>query len=142
MSLDKNWLRSRIRGVLQKHEVFSPEAVELLMLTAAQESLLGTYLTQVNGPALSIFQVEPATYSDIYHRVLKKRWPGRFSIDPLSMITDFDVSIMACRGKYLSIPKPIPRSLEGLAQYWKTFYNTALGSGKTSDAVKNYKKYC
>lgn len=142
MSLDKNWLRGRIREVLTKHDVFSVEAVELLMLTAAQESLLGTYLTQVEGPALSIFQVEPKTYSDIYKRVLNRRWPGRFSPDPMSMIYDFDVSIMACRGKYLSIPIAIPKQLIPMAQYWKTYYNTALGSGRPGDAIRNYKKYC
>jgi hypothetical protein len=140
--LDKDWLRDRIKTVLQNYDVYSLEAQELLMLTAAQESKLGTYLTQISGPALSIFQIEPKTYQDIFDRVLSKRWKGCFSPDPMSLIVDFDKSIMACRAKYLSIPEPIPSDAMGMARYWKKYYNTKLGKGTAREAYQNYRKYC
>lgn len=140
--LNKEWLRERIKTVLEIYTVYSEEAQELLMLTAAQESRLGTYLTQISGPALGIFQVEPYTYNDIYNRVLSKRWKGSFSPDPMSMIVNFDTSIMACRAKYLSIPEAIPKDIEGMAKYWKKYYNTELGKGTYKEALDNYKRYC
>jgi hypothetical protein len=45
---------------------YSEDAVELLMMIAAHESKLGTYLRQVSGPALGIFQIEPATHDDAW----------------------------------------------------------------------------
>ena len=142
MALDKRWLKDRINNVLRKYNVWSVQAQELLMMTAAVESNLGTYLTQDGGPALSIFQIEPKTYEDIWNRVLNVRWPGEFPKNSMSLILNFDVSIMACRAKYLSIPEPLPNDVPGLAKYWKKYYNTPLGKGKVEDAVKKYKLYC
>ncbi len=143
MALNKDWLNSKISRTLRDYDVFSPEAVALLMLTAAQESHLGTYLTQINGPALGIFQMEPFTYKDVYERALNKRWPGVFSADPMSLIIDLEASIMACRSKYLLVPDPIPKGdIKKLAAYWKIFYNTSLGKGTVQEALKNYKKFC
>src|SRR6185369_5669757 len=45
-------------------------AVELLVLTAATESKGGTYLKQIRGCALGIYQMEPATYDDIWDNFL------------------------------------------------------------------------
>jgi len=144
MALNKNWLRKYISDTLKEFDVHSIEATELLMLTAAQESRLGTYLTQVNGPALSIFQIEPATYADIHERILEKKWKGVFSSDCMSLITDFKTSVMACRGKYLSIKEAIPKTndIKDLAKYWKKYYNTYRGAGKVEDAIRNYKNFC
>ena len=59
----KEHLREMIQFVLMKYDLYSRNAEELLMLTAACESNLGHYFKQLGGgPALGIFQVEPATY--------------------------------------------------------------------------------
>src|SRR3990167_7931494 len=50
---------------------YSIEAEELLMLTAAHESHLGTYLKQQGGPALGIYQMELATHGDLWKNFLK-----------------------------------------------------------------------
>ena len=56
-----------IRPTLQKINLWSEAAENLLLGTAAQESLLGTYLKQNgNGPALGIYQMEPNTHKDIW----------------------------------------------------------------------------
>jgi hypothetical protein len=56
-----------IKTVLINFDPFlaSLNAIQLLMGTAAQESHLGTYLKQINGPALGVFQMEPNTEIDI-----------------------------------------------------------------------------
>lgn len=46
-------------------------AANLLLGTAAQESHLGEYVAQINGPALGIYQMEPATYKDILTNYVK-----------------------------------------------------------------------
>jgi len=36
---------------------------------------------------------------------------------------------------------PNAEDIEGLAHYWKKYYNTVYGSGKVEEFVNNYKKY-
>ena len=43
----------------------SKNAQMLLLSTAAIESKCGYYIKQINGPALGIWQMEPATHTDI-----------------------------------------------------------------------------
>ena len=53
-----------IAPALAKIDLFSPEAVALVLGTACVESQCGEYIKQMGkGPALGIFQIEPATYS-------------------------------------------------------------------------------
>jgi len=66
-------LREMIQFVLKNYDLYSRDAEELLMLTAACESNLGHYFKQLgNGPALGIFQVEPATYDWMQTKVMAK----------------------------------------------------------------------
>ena len=58
---------------LQFIGLYSESAVNLLLGTAAQESHMGTYLTQIKGPALSIYQIEPKTHADIWKNYLSYR---------------------------------------------------------------------
>lgn len=72
--MDKAQLRELITHVLKKYDLHSDNAVELLMLTAAVESNLGHYIKQVGGgPALGIFQCEPATLDWTREKVEQKR---------------------------------------------------------------------
>lgn len=69
--LNKNQLvQYIIEPTLKKMEMYSPEAVKLLLVTAAIESLCGTYVHQIKGPALGIYQMEPETYHDVFKSVL------------------------------------------------------------------------
>ena len=61
--------RDLITRVLKEVALYSPAAVNLLLGTAAQESGFGTYLRQVKGPALSVFQIEEATFLDLRERM-------------------------------------------------------------------------
>ena len=44
----------------------SNDSAFLLFCTAAIESNCGEYIKQINGPALGVWQMEPATHMDIY----------------------------------------------------------------------------
>ena len=52
---------------------FSDDAVQLLLFTCAVESDGGTYLKQLKGPALGIYQMEPETHNDIWQNYIKSK---------------------------------------------------------------------
>ena len=136
-----------IRPTLYKLDLYSLEAEELLLLTAAQESKLGYYLKQVGGPALGIYQIEPATHRDIL-RYLYHKPELRDIIDSLAtsandseLIWNLAYSTAIARVKYLMVPEAIPLTLEGQARYYKQYYNTPLGRATEDEAIKNYINY-
>ena len=134
-------------------DLYSPEAVELLTGTCAQESAMGKYRKQLgNGPALGIFQMEPFTYHDCYKNFLQYKPQLLAKILAVSGLEEYPNSaelvnndvFAACmaRVRYLRAPGAIPKTLEEQAAYWKKNYNTPKGKGTVEEYIKNYKKYC
>ena len=67
----KQFRANIIEPALTVLELDSVAAQELLLGTAVQESRI-TYLRQLgNGPALGLFQMEPATHNDIWDNFLE-----------------------------------------------------------------------
>src|SRR3546814_18753812 len=64
-----------IRPTLEKLDLYSPAAANLLLGTALTESTIGgaTCLVQKGGPALGIYQIEPATHLDCWRNFLVYR---------------------------------------------------------------------
>lgn len=128
-------------------------AVNLLLGTAAVESAFGTYLKQLGrGPAVSVFQIEPATEKDIWENWLKfkpdlmKGLEEQFNVtgpNPKKLISDLGYAIVMARIFYLRKQEPIPHSddIEALGRYWKTYYNTRLGKGTVDKFVSAFRKY-
>ena len=73
MGINKDQFRDLIRRTLKDITLYSEDAVDLLMMTAAAESNLGEYLRQINGPALGAFQMEPGTHDDIWKNYLNPK---------------------------------------------------------------------
>lgn len=152
-------LRRVIKEVLPNN-LYSSNAEELLILTAATESLGGTYLYQMGkGPARGIFQMEPATEKDIlinyvrYKPELRQLLSDYVTIsndgkltyhqrhDPLTYNIAYQV--LMARIHYLRDKQAIPSHKEvgQLADYWKRVYNTSKGKGIPSGAMFNYYEY-
>ena len=135
-----------IEPVLKDINLYSPSAVNLLLGTAAQESRMGHYIHQVNGPALGIYQIEPATAAWLdskYGRYLDRYYNEFFSIEE-NLVRDLAFQTIVCRLKYYSIKEPIPsdpNNVQALGAYWKKYYNTPLGAGTVEEFVKNYKQF-
>jgi len=149
MGINPKQLRSLIKNTLEGLNLYSPEAEELLMGTCAQESHLGTYINQINGPALGIFQMEPATEIDIWYNYvhfnegLKKSLGGDWSCPSLRRLeSDLAYQIVMARLHYRRVRGYLPKvdDLEGQARYWKQFYNTPKGKGTVEEYMKNYKE--
>lgn len=117
------------------------DAVNLVLGTCMVESDL-SFLKQVQGPALGIAQMEPATFDDCVQnwlngkpslkRVIETRTGTRWNSSEL--VWNLQLALVMCRIKYLRAPGSIPSDAAGMAQYHKSVYNT---SGGKADAKRN-----
>lgn len=140
----------------------SDSAINLLLGTCAQESNMGEYLKQLNnGPALGIYQIEPKTHIDIYenylqfdNKILEKitKLLINFSTSNLlantqyyeeNLIGNLYYATAIARICYWRHSESLPKSYdtEGLARYWKKYYNTDKGKGTVAEFVNNFNKY-
>lgn len=160
MSFAPHQFRKLIRDVLAQFATrasvgsfYSEDAVELLMLTAAQETHLGKYLWQVKGPALGVFQMEPNTYNDIWGNwimyrqnildALNDMYGGSGVPWELKMKADLVYQIIMARIFYLRVPAALPAKDNALdmAHYYKKWFNTHLGKATPEEAFKNYNRF-
>jgi hypothetical protein len=120
--------------------MWSEAAGELVLGTAIVESNL-TYLKQHgDGPALGLWQVEPATHEDLYANYLNYRPEMMSSLIELrspalnmneNLATNLMYGAAVCRLCYYRKPDPLPEAgdAEGQGKFWKQHYNTPLGAG-------------
>jgi hypothetical protein len=146
--------QNTIKPVLEQMGKASLAAEELLMGTAIQESLFLQHRVQMgNGPAVSYFQMEPATHNDIWNNYLKYRGevaakaiaflssPDADKIEELR--TNDEYATAMARIHYMRVPAKLPDSgdVTGQANYWKQYYNTSLGKGKPSEYIEKWNHY-
>jgi len=135
-------------------EYNSPEAVELLMLTAAQESFLGRFIKQLYcGVAKGVFQMEMATYNDLFDSYIRYKpdlqnklfhyFPVNEETADLMMCGNLPYQIVIARLNYYRKRGNIPHveDINGLAEYYKKHWNTHLGAATVKEALRNYWKY-
>jgi len=142
-----------VKSTLNDLLLYSPEAEELLIFTCATESVGGTYLRQVKGPALGIFQMEPETYNDIwqnyikFHGSLTLRLFSNFNISlqpsPERMIYDLRFACAMARIFYLRVSLALPKAndIDGIWKFYKTYYNTPKGKAIKEEAIKKYRNF-
>lgn len=148
--INPHHLRAIIIQTLKELDLHSESAVNLLLGTAAQESRLGTYLHQIGGgPALGIYQMEPATERDIWKnyldyrpKILSKvtRVSGLIRPRSLHLTGNLIYATVMARLHYYRAPGQLPDADDtpGLAEYWKQHYNTPAGKGTAGEFVQNY----
>jgi hypothetical protein len=158
--IDPAQLRYLIAKTLRRMGLDSEAARELLMLIAAKESLLGTYLIQVGrgervyGLAIGLLQMEPATYWDdlewVYGSTSDRpdcvKFVAEFgatdlrawSLNPLEL----DLQIGIARMHFRRIPEPLPDHLDirGLAEYWHKHWCRGC-RGTVEEAIHLYATY-
>ena len=129
---------------------------KLVFGTACHESDGFRYIHQLGkGPALSLWQVEPATAKDALDRA-----PLRLAavMTELAGGTAFPNGIISqlpgnlylgaamCRLVYYMKPFNLAILEDGniwaLAACWKRFYNSPLGAGTEGQFIRNWDKYC
>ena len=154
MSINKHQLRTLIREVLKEVDLYSESAEELLMLTAAVESELGSYIEQVGTTkgGKGIFQLEMATCKDIYNNWLRFKddhfiwrvsmYDGTGDLET-NLKGNLPFQIVRARLHYMRVREALPdaHDIEGLAHYWKQFFNTHKGKGTIEKALEAYEVY-
>ena len=151
------FLEHVIRPTLDHLAVAEPRlateaSANLLLGTAIAESNLSALVQHGGGPALSMFQIEPATFDDIYERYLRARPGFLMAVQDLRLpaLTPMEQlpanPFFACaiaRMKFWMAPEPLPAAddIAALGRYWKTHYNTAGGAGKASHWASLYRQY-
>lgn len=158
MSISQQY-REVISNTLKKFEElggakYSTDAVELLMMIAAHESLMGKYLCQVNGPALGVFQMEPFTHDDLYRTYISKNQEIDFAVSKFLpsqyslvnkgthaelLATDLRYATVLARVFFMRFKEPIPADDIGKAEYAKKYWNTELGKATVNDYFKAYR---
>jgi hypothetical protein len=141
-----------IRPVLTRLDLHTPAAENLVLGTALQESH-ARYIRQIDGPAMGIYQMEPATHYDLYKnflsydKTLRQRvmnFAGYFSgdlPDPGELIGNLFYATAMCRVHYRRQKDPLPTNEPyALAQYWKNLYNTRYGKGTVEQAVPHFQR--
>lgn len=152
--IDPKQLRAEvIRPVLEHLGLGGDAAEELLLGTAIQESRCGTYLRQLGGgPALGVFQMEPATHDDIWDNYLRYQlqlagkvgallapWPDRAP----QLVGNLAYATAMARVHYRRVPAALPAAGDLLAQarYWKRWYNTPLGAGTPEEYIAAWRRF-
>lgn len=131
--------RELCAGKLKEWGMYSQEAVELLAMMCAHESLGTKYRKQVGGgPARGIFQIEFATHDSIWDNsdTIKAR-AKKFGIvrNSGSMEISDEYSIFVARHYLAMDSRPIPKTPEMMAEYAKGYWNGA-GFNKDGTAKK------
>ena len=152
--IDNKQLREQIiKPALDSLQMYSDNAMELLVFTCACESLGGTYVKQVKGPALGIYQMEPATYTDIWENYIKHRsslvqllalnFSSPSIPNPERMVYDLRFATAMARLHYRRRSEPLPHhtDIEAIWEYYKKYYNTHLGKAEKEESIKHYRKF-
>lgn len=161
MGIDPRQLRDYIvRPTLELLDLpYIDSAERLIMGTGAQESAGFRYIHQLGkGPALGIFQMEPATFRDLWKRygeqsthlgskLISIAGEGSliqpFSIFSQRLVYDLRFACAMCRVHYYARKFTFTglETVEDLAHIWKKHYNTIKGKGTVEEFIRNWNRY-
>lgn len=140
-----------IEPVLSSMGLYSEEAVRLLLMIMAHESRKGYYIKQTVGPAVGVYQMEPATHDDIRQFLMRKllidkveylRMRGAYMGAAEEMAGNMYYATAMARAFFLRFPESLPKgSDEELAKYAKRRWNTSAGKATWQDYLKAYQEW-
>lgn len=121
----------------------------LILGTALAESPNRLIRQTGGGPALGWWQMEPVTHDDVYNHYLRypnqtgiyeclkeaSQYAGPFPAPASLLAWNTRYACAMARIHYWRVPDPLPKTIAGMAEYWKKHYNTSKGKGTV-------KKYC
>lgn len=140
-----------IQPALHSIGLWSQEAEDLLVMVAAHESNGGDFLAQEGGPALGIYQMEPATYNFLWSKLRgnddkymalggKILFACHFmgKPDPSELVFNLKYATMMARVFFLINREAIPKDVEDLSRYAKKYWNTSEGKATAEQYLGAY----
>ena len=140
--------------------MYSPEAENLIFGTGLVESNYDYLKQWNNGVARSWWQIEPGmtgamdtivNYLD-YRKNLLDKCAVAAKVAPFYfrkgveeeevrdlLETNIAYALIMCRLKYRRVPKKLEKTVEGMAHYWKKYFNSDLGKGDPEEFIEKYK---
>lgn len=140
---------------LAPHVAWSAAAENLVLATAIAESDLSALHQIGGGPALGLWQIEPATHADLWTNWLAYRsaladrlgsmaapWP-LVPQNPAQTATNLLYAAAVCRLIYYRAPARLPAKddADAMGRYWKQHYNTPLGAGDPAKFAALYRRH-
>ena len=143
IELIKNHIIAPALSAIGSH---SDDRLDMVFVTGATETLYN-YNRQINGNALSWFQIERKTHDDIYRFLGQSRkqhildglislTEGRMNFGQLEINPWYAAAICAVR--YMYDPQPLPKAGARMrqAEYYKRVYNTSKGKGSINEFLE------
>lgn len=147
----RQFLDETLRPTLEKMDMHSPAAEKLLLMTACHESGGFVYDRQVGGPALSYYQIEPATLNDLYGNYLGFRPERQALLDQFmpegsareDALMDAVYATAAARLIYTRVPEALPDFAddEAMGRYCKKYWNTEAGKATPEKYINDWLRY-
>ena len=122
---------------------YSKTAHDLLMGTAAQESLMGLYLVQQGGPGVGLWMASPNLVPAILGRLSKAQLDALAAVgdatNPGQVTANLTLAAMLARCWYWIVPTPLPAdTISGLWGYYKLHYNSLAGAATETQWYTNW----
>jgi hypothetical protein len=140
-----------IRPTLAHLGVGNESWENLLLLTCATESDMGRFLVQRTGPALGIYQMEPATEHDLFENFLRFKTELRHKVTqllpdlevvhPLIGNLPYATAMAYCQYARFKPVLPVPTDWPALAALYKKRYNTPAGKGSVEKALTDSRRH-
>ncbi len=144
-----------VRKTLKELNLWSPEAEDLLIMTAAHESRGGEYLSQLgDGPAYGVFQMEKGTFNDLWRTLKDEKSPLHKYAQKIMVACDLAsppqpedmqgnlyLATAMARIYYLRVTKPIPKDIDEMSVYAKKYWNTELGKATPENYLSAYLRF-
>ena len=140
--------------------MYSPEAENLIFGTGLVESNYDYLKQWNNGVARSWWQIEPGMTGAMdtivnylhYRKNLLGKCAVAAKVAPFYfrkgveeeevrdlLETNIAYALIMCRLKYRRVPKKLEKTVEGMAHYWKKYFNSDLGKGDPEEFIEKYK---
>lgn len=131
--------------------MWSPAAERLLLGTALQESGFRYLAQRGGGPGRGLYQIEPETERDVWTNYLayrpqlaaRVRGFGVAGPGEAHLVGNLPYATAVARLIYFRAPEALPGAddIDGLADYWKRYYNTERGAGTAAAFARKLRKY-
>ncbi len=151
MISDNQFRHLIIAPTLRSMDLWSQSAEDLLVMICAHESNGGDFIAQLDGPAHGVYQMEKATFNDIWRRYLFNKPDLEAKLlkacnmhhipDAEEMDGNLYLATAMARIFFLRVYAPIPTDPSIMSHYAKKYWNTEAGKATADQYLGAYVRF-